>query len=244
MLVANGPSPTAFLWRFPLLLTSLVFPSVALAAVNAVSVKQWMCEEKRACVCSCMYCAACGCISTQRRPSCCLNCCLVMELATVFLFIPPPAVTVVSGACLLNSGPWDTWIPVKSTNPSNNAECYSPEHTQDSCFEKQKARNKCTTFTDSHTHQFYAVKQLFYSFIYVYSLTCGRCPLVSASFRLPSCQRMKAEHFFFYQFMSDLKLEVESNTNWTTIFGCGVRNVLSGFLKYSASPLASGFALL
>lgn len=58
MLVANGPSPTAFiifLRRFPLLLASLVFPSVALAAVTTVSVKEQMCEEKRACVCSSMW---------------------------------------------------------------------------------------------------------------------------------------------------------------------------------------------
>lgn len=63
----------------------------------------------------------------------------VMEPDTLFLFIPPPAVTVVSGVCLLNSGPWDTWRTVKSTNPPNYAECYSSEHTLDSCYLETKA---------------------------------------------------------------------------------------------------------
>lgn len=81
-----------------------------------------------------------ACTRTQRLLGCCLDCCLVMEIETLFLFIPPPAVTVVSGACSLNSGLWDTWRSVKSTNPPNYAECYSPEHTLDSCYGKQKLR--------------------------------------------------------------------------------------------------------
>ncbi len=85
----------------------------------------------------------------QRLLGCCLDCCLVMEIETLFLFIPPPAVTVVSGARSLNSGLWDTWRTVKSTNPPNYAECYSPEHTLDSYYGKQKLRGtfkKCATF--------------------------------------------------------------------------------------------------
>lgn len=89
------------------------------------------------------------CARAQRLLGCCLDHCLVMELETLFLFIPPPAVTVVSGACSLNSGLWDTWRPVKYTNPSNYAECCYPVHTLDSCYGKQKMRwtfKKCSTF--------------------------------------------------------------------------------------------------
>lgn len=65
------------------------------------------------------------CCQRVRLLGCCLDRCLVMELETVFLFIPPPAVTVVSGVCSLNSGPGDTWRTVKSTNPPSYAECCS-----------------------------------------------------------------------------------------------------------------------
>ena len=121
-------------WHFPLLLASLALPSVALATVNAVSVKEWMCEGKRArvdgWVCTC----------ARRLLGCCLDRCSVMETETLFLFIRAPAVTVVSGVWSLNSGLWDSWRSVKSTDPPNHAECYSPEHTLDSCYWKQKLR--------------------------------------------------------------------------------------------------------
>lgn len=115
--------------------------------------------RKRVCVCVCV------CVFThvlhvdvlarthtraRRLLGCCLDCCLVMEIETLFLFIPPPAVTVVSGASSLNSGLWDTWRSVKSTNPPNYAECYSPEHALDSYYGKQKLRGafkRCATFT-------------------------------------------------------------------------------------------------
>lgn len=110
MLVANGPSPTAFIMfcaTFPLLLTSLVFPSVALAAADTVSVKEWMCEKKRACVCLSMhplYVDVFTRTNAQRLLGCCLDFGLVMEIETLFLFIPPPAVTVVSGAVRWTQG--------------------------------------------------------------------------------------------------------------------------------------------
>lgn len=50
MPVANGPSPKHLLYSVVLLCASLVFPSAALAAVNAVSVKQQMCEKTRVCL--------------------------------------------------------------------------------------------------------------------------------------------------------------------------------------------------
>lgn len=68
-----------------------------------------------------------ACTRTQRLLGCCLDCCLVMEIETLFLFISPPAVTVVSGVCSLNSGLWDTWRTVKSTNPPNYVECCGPQ---------------------------------------------------------------------------------------------------------------------
>lgn len=116
MLVANGPSPTAFiifLWRFPLLLTSLVFPSVALAAANTVSVKERMCEAKRACICSCMW--SCWHVRAQRLLGCCLDCCLVMEIDTLFLFILP-----LSCHCCV----WSEFVELRAMGPLENCQIH------------------------------------------------------------------------------------------------------------------------
>lgn len=101
MPVANGPSPKHLLYSVVLLCASLLFPSAALAAVNAVSVKQQMCEKTRVCLFThVLYVDMCW--RVQRLLRCCLDGSLVMELETLFLFIPVPAVTVVSGESLLN----------------------------------------------------------------------------------------------------------------------------------------------
>lgn len=112
-------------------------------------------------------CAVCGCVGTHAHRGYWVVvwiACLVMELETLFLFIPPPAVTVVSGVCSLNSGLRDTWRTVKSTNPPNYAECYSPEHTPDSYYGKQKLRGtfkKHTTFIGlSHLYIYFCTGKI------------------------------------------------------------------------------------
>lgn len=66
--------------------------------------------------------AACGCVCMHTLG--CSSGLLSCNRARDAVFShPPPAVTVVSGRCSVNSGPWNTWRTVRSTNPPSYAEC-------------------------------------------------------------------------------------------------------------------------
>lgn len=154
--VANGPSPEAFIIfcctssRLPhfLFFFSICCP---VAAVNPVSVKQWMCEERRA------WCLSAHVpyvdVLARTQATALLSALLSCNGARDAVFIYPP--TLSSCHCCVWSefaelrGSGYTWRTVKSTHPPNYAECYSPAHTLNSYYGQQKLSGTfkiCATF--------------------------------------------------------------------------------------------------
>lgn len=73
----------------------------------------------------------------------------VLEIEMLFLFIHPPAVTVVSGASSLNSGLWVHLENCQIHKPSQLCRMYRAAHTLPSFYGKQKLSRRfqqCVTF--------------------------------------------------------------------------------------------------
>lgn len=110
-----------------------------------------MCEQRHVCVSSCMWMCSHTHTHTRTKATGLLSgfCSCNGDRDSVFIYLSPSCHCCVWSRSL-NSGLWDTWRTVKSTNPPNYAECYSPE-THPGCllWKKQKLRGlfkQCATF--------------------------------------------------------------------------------------------------
>lgn len=142
----TGQVQQHLLFSVVLLCASLVFPSAALAAVNAVSVKQQMCEKRRMCLFThVLYVDVLACAKATALLSGWLSCNGARDTFCFYLSLPQLSLLCLERVCWTGY----TWRTVNSTNPSNYAECHSPAHTLDSDSGKQKLMgtfSKCATF--------------------------------------------------------------------------------------------------